>query len=462
MNTHSICRGVMGAAGLAFAALCIVLFAAPMAAFGFVGAAVLPVVGTGATGTSIVGDAGSRIIPDIDQIIDEYDPALTPALTLIDRLGELRMDVGAVEFSTLERSPFQRYAQVNGAHVAGGAGAARVVTVDAGHMIVPGDIVKLFVAAYNTTDGDVSWDYIVTATTSTTITVKQLPEVTTNTRGTYATAVAFGTVPALADNAILQWIGNAKSEADAASRPRRLEPAELIQYIQTFDMTAALSDHAQRLDVYGTPDLWADALRQMVGEYHKSRNLALLMQGEKSTTSDTNLNGEVQKTWKFRGLRASLANTISVPTAATIADLVTFTYSANTGYEGYAEKILFAGSGLLSKFDLAAAGSTLYTTQSETVFGVEMTTVKGRKGSVNLVWEPAFDEMEIPNEGYLLHMGYIGRATMQAPEQRGNDNSQKEYGAMVDRVMRQIISKEAPVVHKATGDRAVHRRVVLV
>lgn len=474
MKTHTFYRSVCGAAGLALLALCAV-FLTPVAAAGtLVAFAVTPGLGTGITGTSVVGDASARQVPTVSQIIDEYDPELTPFTSFLNRIGGLnaenRAAMGAapafagdlsnpksVEIEILERSRFQRYATADGGEIAGSAGAAVVVTVDAGHMIVPTDVVRLM---GNATDPEL--DYLVTASTATTITIKALPKVTSNTRGTSNTAVAFGTVPAIADGAVITWVGSAKSEADAASRPRRMEPTNTLQFIQTMDQTAALSDHALRIAVYGSAALESDATRQLAEEFKKTREAAYLFQGMKSVVEGTNLNGETQKTWKMTGLRGFITGTVTLPDNPTIEDISTFVYDANAGFEGRTTKVLFAGEDVMARFDsVLASYANLVVDMRDEEIGVSVRRVRGTKGAVDLVWHPMFDEYDLSDEGMLIDMRYVGRAVMHDVEERGGDNKQKDYGAMVDRELWQLISKEALVMHKATGDRSVHKRVVL-
>lgn len=475
MKKHTFYSAVCSFAGVFLAALLAVIgtiFLTPASAAVGVALAVTPGLGTGITGTSVVGDAAARQIPTVSQIIDEYDPELTPFTSFLNRIGGLndgnRGGAGpayagdlsnpkSVEIEILERSRFQRFAIADGGESAGTAGNAVVVDVEPGHMIVPTDIVKVM---GNATDGEL--DYYVTGSTATTITLKALPKVTSNVRGSSQTAVAYGTVPAIANGAVLTWVGSAKSEADAASRPRRMEPTNTLQYIQTLDQTAALSDHAMRIAVYGSAALESDATRQLAEEFKKTREAAYLFQGMKSVVSDTNLNGEVQKIWKMTGMRGFVTNEITLPDNPDIADISQFVYDAHAGFEGKVAKVLFAGTDVMSRFDsVLAAHANLTVDMKDEEVGVSVRRLTGSRGWVDLVWHPMFDEYDLADEGLLVDMRYIGRAVMHDVEERGGDNKQKEYGAMVDRELWQLISKEALVLHKGTGERAVHHRVVL-
>lgn len=465
--THRISRGATVLAGLVLAALCALFM--PLAAAAM--AAVPVALGTPSTGTTVVGTAAARQIPTVSNIIDEYDPELTPFTSFLNRAGGLNPENNdgapgfagdlsnpkAVEIEILERSKWQRFAQTSASSSAGAATAAVVLAVDSGHMIVPTDVVKIM---DNATDKEL--DYIVTASTSTTITVKALPKVTSNVRGSSNTAVAFGTVPAVADDARIQWVGSAKSEADAASRPRHLEPVNTLQYLQTLDAVAAMSDHAMRIAVYGSAALENDVTKQLTEEFKKTREAAFLFQGMKSVTEGTNLNGETQKTWKMTGARGFVTAAITLPDNPTVSDLNTFVYDAHAGYDGKVDKVLFAGTEVMSRIDsTVAAHANLIVDMRDDDIGVSVRHLRGTKGGVDLVWHPMFDEYDLEDEGLLVDLRYIGRAVLQEVEERGGENKQKEFGAMVDREMWQLISKEALVMHKATGARAVHKRVVL-
>lgn len=419
-------------------------------------------IGTVSDGTFLAGSAADRTIPAVSDIIDEYDRDLSVFTSFIDAFGGLNMNDKIrtptdYEFEILERTPFPRFATVNGATTAGSANAAKVVTVDAGHVIVPGCIVKSFTNATNAT-----LDYYVTAASATSITLKALPQVSATARGFSKTAVNFGTVPAFADGEYLRWVGNSKSEEDAASRSIALEPDQTFQVIQTFDATCTLSGHAESIGVYGSVKLATDKQRMMVEEFKKSRELAYLFQGQLAITSDTNLNNETRRFLKMRGSRGYITGAITLPSNPTLADIVNFTYDANEGHDGKTVKLLLCGENVANRFDTVAASTDLVrTVQDETTLGVEVMHVKGRKGGVDVVYHPLFDEMGLASEGHLYDMRYLGRSVMREVREYGGGQEQRNTGNMVDRTKWQLFSEEALVMHRATGTRAVHKRVVL-
>lgn len=450
--THRVCRAVLAFGGL-LAMLTLAILSAPVAGAVALGAAIAP-VGTTNTGYTGLDTQKGRHVPQVLDAIDQYRPELYPVTTIIDRLGFTK-DLDSVQVRWLEEGPLPRYVVANGGESAGSAGAAVVVDVDSRNAIKPGDTLW---SPENATDATLN--YKVTAVTGTTVTLVALPKVTGVAADTYQTAVAFGTVPAIADNEVLYWISNAKSEGDAASQPAGLEPAYVSNFVQTFDMTKGITDHAMRTLLYGTRSAWSEQLKKLVAEFRKNRENAFVFNGMKSVTSGTNLNGETAQTHTMTGLRGFLSQSISIPANATIADLVDFGYSAHDAFEGMGRrKILFAGTDVLKRLDKAAAGSTLHTMQSETVFGVEMHTIKTRKGRIDTVYHPLFDEQGLRDEGMLVDLRYLGRGVLQAPEAR--DIEQKRAGAGVDREFRQMISKETLIARLATGTGAVHRRVVL-
>lgn len=453
--THKVCRGALALAGLLTVALLTVMLSPFAAAAGVLGAAVIAPVGTTSTGFVDVSTQANRGVPQVLDAIDQYMPELYPVTTLIDKLTKT-YDAHSVEIRWQEEGVLPRYVTVNGVTTAGTAGASKTITVDSRNAIKPRDTMW---APDNATDS--ALNYIVDSVTATTVTLKALPKVTATAADTYRTPVAFGTVPVFADNEVLYWISNAKSEEDAASQPAQIEPAFVSNFVQTFDLTAGMSDHAMRTLLYGTQGNWSEQLKKLVREFRKNRENAFVFNGMKSVTSGTNLNGEVKTTHTMTGLRGFLTDSISIPSSPTIANLVSFIYDAHDAFEGLGKrKILVGGTDVLERLDLAAAGLPgLQTTQEETVFGVTMRSLIGRKGRIDTVYHPGFDEQGIPDEGYLLDMRHLGRAVLQAPEPR--DIEQKRAGAGVDRDFRQMISKEALVARMVTGEGAVSRRVTL-
>lgn len=461
MTTYKLLRAVNGVAAALVAVLAVVLLAPAATAFAL---ATSPIIGNTVRGGVGVEDVGGRLVPVVAKVIDEYEPDRTPFTTFLNNIGGLNDGLGKitnVEFEIMEMSSPQTFARVNesGGSVAGSAGATKTITVDSGHGVVPTDVLKDF---GNATDATL--DLLVTGATATTLTLVALPKVTSNTRGSSLSPVAFGTVPAFADDAYLQIIGSAKSEADAASDPRHMEPARTTQYIQTPDYTWYMSDHAERISVYGTRALKNDMMRRAVQEFKERRERAYLFQGEKSVTERVNLAGVVEETWKMAGLRSKLTTTVTLPDNPTDQDIVAFVYDLLPGHEGSGNqtKVALLGSDVMERIDTAAASaSVLRRTRDEKVLGVSVTTLEGSKGRIALVNHPLFDAMGLANEGYVLDMKYLGRAVMQEVEERGGGEKQKEYGQMIDATKWQLISKEALVVHKATGSAPRHLRVVL-
>lgn len=450
-------------AGVLLAAV-FAVFLTPLA-FASAGAALaapLPAVGTAVTGTSVIADAAARQIPSVSEVVDEYDQAVYPIQSLIERYGGLNVDEAirnpkGVLFEYLERSPYQRWAQVNGASTAGSAGAAKTVTVDAGHIFVPGFVVKDF---GNATDP--SLDYLVRSVTATSITIVALPKSTLSTREAYITPDDYGTVPAFADNAYLQWVGVLKSEKDAASQAIRQEPTSIRQLIQTMDQVASLSDHAMRIGVYGDGALEDETVSRNVGEFKRTREFAYLLQEAPSKTEDTNFDGSDEKYWKMRGVRGFVNQTITLPDSPTLSDIIAFNFLAHRGLEPPKTKILVAGSGLMERIDTVTAASDIVrTVQGEGTLGLAVRRIEGTPGNLDLWHQKMLDEVGLEDEGFVLDLDFMGRSVMQEVEERGGGMEQKNSGSMVDKVTWQLISKEALVMRRTTGPRTAHWRVAI-
>lgn len=398
------------------------------------------------------------LVPSISEALHLYEPQLFPVTQMIDELGIKDTPKNAHVHQWVERSRLPRFVQLNGAATAGAAGAAKTITVDSSNAVVPSHLLMAHGNASTSAQGQI---FLVTGQTATTLTLVALTPDTSNSRDAALTPNTFGTVPAFADGEYLFWVGSAKSEADAASKAIRIKSELQTNYIQTMDAVAKISDHAMRTMTFGNIDGWDDQQRALAWEFRKTREAAYIFQTDKTVSEVVNLNGETEKVHTMTGLYGFVDNEITLSRSGNEASLVSLVYDAHESDDGSPNKVLIGGEEFMEVADtIIAASNNLQTDRSETVAGVKLDMVRGKKGSIGLVYHPLFNEYGKSDEGLILDMEHLGKATLQPTQIR--EGQDKTSGKMVDQERKQLICKETLIVSKATGPRAVHKRISLV
>ncbi len=349
-------------------------------------------------------------VPSVTDVITRLQPSRFPFTTFLDRLGRAA-PCKQIKHSWPEISRYPREDAVNGATTAGAADASVDVTVDNGAYWRPNDILM---APDNATSPDAM--YYVSAVSGSVLTVYAMP----GSDGTTPyNADAFGTVPAFADGEGLYWVSNAKSEADTASLARQMTPDYKFNYVQTLDARVEISDHKMRSENFGTED-WLRQRRESLFEFRKSIENAMVFNGAPSIASDPD-DGET--IWLMAGLRHFVSSTISLPaTGATETDLVSFVYEAFADQNGSSRKVFMAGENYCEVIDKVGADSaTLQVMRDEKIAGVEIMSLKGRKGRLDTVYHPGFDEQGRSDEGVIVDLNHVVKRDYQAMEKRAAD-----------------------------------------
>lgn len=424
------------------------------------GVAALGAVGTG---TMDVTDNNTQLlVPSISQALHTYEPNLFPILQFVNELGynipreEIK---NAYYHQIIERSRLPRFVQVNGAVSAGSAGQPVTITVDAKLAVVPGAVLMPLQTANATTARTA---FIVTAVPSATqITIKALPPKNTDLRDDALTADTFGTVPALPDDTYMFWVGNAKSEEDAASLAIKMQAITKTNFFQTFDQVASISNHQIHTMTYGNVGSWGQAEKDLAFEFKKSQEAAIIFNALKSATADVNRNGETKQFLTMSGLFAQITSGVTLSRSGNEASLTSFLYDTHESDDGGRNKMLVGGSGVTEVIDTIVASSPgLRFERGDRVAGVTVDRIEGRKGDVGVVYHPMFDEYGYADRALVLDFDNIAQAEGVPSEIReGHD---KTTGNMVDRERKQLYGSKTIFAIKAQGARSVHKAVSLV
>lgn len=374
-------------------------------------------------------------VPSVSEIVTMLDTSDFPFTSLTQRLRKGQKPK-QVNHQWLEVSAFPRNVTINGVTTAGSADAAKQVTVDDSELLRVNDVL---IAPANATDATLQ--YVVTAVTSTTIDIKALPKDTTGTAP--LTAVAYGTVPAFADNEELYWVGVMKSQGDDASDPRALFPAPVFNYVQTEDLSVRITDHMLRSENYGPKD-WARIRKDQIREFRKNWEFsALFNEAPAVVTLDSEL------AWKMGGMKHFVNSTLSLATAAAYTDIVAFLYDAAEGNNGSRRRTLFGGSDLMEVIDKVNTGSNLNVVRGEKVLGIEITSLVGRKLRLDTIYHPGFDDTGRADEGVVVDLNQVEWNDFQPLERRVQDL--KKSAAGTDAEAEYYIQKATMTVRNAAA-----------
>ena len=354
--------------------------------------------------------------PSVSDVITLLDTSDFPFTTLMQRIRK-----GAKPKQVIHKwgevSTYPRTVTINGASTAGSANTAKTVTVDSVQMLKANDIL---IAPNNATDATLQ--FLVESASGTSLELLALPKDTTG--ASPYTAANYGTVPAFADNEALYWVGNAKSQGDDASDPRSIMPADVFNYVQTFDMTVEITDHMLRSENFGPKD-WARIRKDNLREFRKNEEYSALFNEAPAIVADP---GDSKLTWKMGGLKHFVNSTLSLSSSAAYADIVDFLYSASSGNNGSRRRVLFGGSDLMEIIDKVNTGSNLNVVRGEKVLGIEIASLVGRKLHLDTIYHPGFDETGRSDEGVVCDLNLLEWNDFQPVERRVQDMKKSTAG----------------------------------
>lgn len=390
-----------------------------------------------------------QVVPSVLETLARVEPSSFSVTQFLDGLPSV--NVTNVYPYWFEIGRYPRYVQINGATTAGTANTAKTITIDDIGAVKVGDILVSFANATNTT-----LQYIVvTKNSATSIDLQALPQDTTGTAP--LTAVNFGTVPAFADNEVLYWIGNSKSEADSVSDAITMYPAKRWNYVQTVEQNLETSDHAMRQANYG-PQNWQRTLGEGAYEFRKSREANFVFSTEPAVFQKSNNRGNTALYHKMGGCYGFIDGSLTLSSSAGISDINGLIYDAFANNSGSRTRLLIGGSTLMQTIDDSGV-SQIDLNQEETVRGVTVLNLRGRTGTLGAVYHPLFDEFGIADEGLILDPTMMYRLVYQEVERRNRNLKESSDG--IDAEGEYLIVKESLALMNATGENRCHWKVTV-
>jgi len=432
MNTKTNTSRVMRSASLVWG-----LIVAMLVLFDFTGVSAALAVGTAAS-TVREQDRDSNLrVPSVSRIITTLDSANYPFTTIMQRTRKGQKPKQVVHrFGQV--STWTRTLTINGATTAGSANANKVVTVDTVELIKPGDVLSAF---NNATDATLQ--YLVVAASGTSLTLKAMPK---DTAGTAPyTAVNFGTVPAFADNEVLSWVGNVKGQGADASSPRALMPATDFNYVQTEDIVIKITDHMLRTESFGGPDI-RNMERDQLREWRRNWEYSCVFNEAPAVFLDADGN----LTWKMGGLKHFAGLSLSLSSSATYANIVEFLYDTFDDNNGGRRRVLAGGAEVMKVFVTVNTGSALNVVRGEKKLGIEITSLIGRKGRLDTVFHPGFDDLGLADEFTVFDPDTMEWNDLQPTEKRKLDLKRSSSGT--DAEASQLIQKSTFTVNNPTAN----------
>lgn len=219
--------------------------------------------------------------------------------------------------------------------------------------------------------------------------------------------ISQATIPTWEANQVIYRLGNAMSEKDMTTEPFAVYPEEYEQYCQNFmaqiEETTFAGLTEKKVD-WDFNDMEIENLYSLRGEIEAS--FLFGVKHEIKNGSDTTLftNGVVR----------SIDKKLYYGTGGTDRKLDKETYTAwmesiFTGNNGSKERVLLAGSGLVSAISLLRETDKVMqnNSQMETHLGVKCTSIVSDFGTLKIVHAPLLDELGWKENGIVLDFEHI-------------------------------------------------------
>lgn len=277
-----------------------------------------------------------------------------------------------------------------------GGGATDTLTVDNGNMWAEDDMIR--VPSVNPSGGDELLLKVVSRS------------------GNDLTVSAVnngGTVPAIADNAVVYKTGNAKQELDAQTDPVNTHPVTLNNYCQIFMAQVEQSKYAQLANKVGG---WAyqNYVDETIFNYKTDCASAHVFSPSKSIESDG--------TYITQGIYHTVQNTINFgsgggtvdPSLQDIYDLGEAIYAAKNASDN---KILLAGSKVMSGLALIDKYQRDLSSKDREIFhGVKVTSLTTPFGDIKVKYDPLMDKQGKSEEALILDLNHVFKHEFKALE----------------------------------------------
>lgn len=220
----------------------------------------------------------------------------------------------------------------------------------------------------------------------------------TTTTVTIVRGVQGSTAAAVVDNDAWLLVTHAQPSGSAPVRSAFAQPTPYNNYIQTFNKTASL-DNAYKAGVLRT-DIDGPKMEQTIDALEQISNDIELayFQGVKELSGTTYYTGGIQNAIDTAGLAANALNGNGSSGIALSSFQAWMQSFMTTGSD---TKLMFAGPSAysaISTFANSNAGGYRTTDHSETVFGMNIETIKTPFGQISLASHPIFKNISILND----------------------------------------------------------------
>jgi hypothetical protein len=345
----------------------------------------------------------THLVRDVSTVLSKLQPDRYPLDTMLRRMPSgPRATQDKIEWAKISSLP--RKDTLNGATEAGNPAKSKDIVVTNGLMWRVDDV---FITPLTSTN-PAFW---VKAINGNTLTVYALGELTT------LNPTGFGTVPALADQTVISWLGNAKAEGFDASVSRMKMPDYDYNWQELFDATVTVSKTRRNTKNY-TEDDYIRSCRSQLEEFRKSIEGKIWFQKASRTVDPTT--GEHR--WTMNGITRYITKQLKYDkdlveqpriTEAMVIDWLVEAFSGNNGSEN---RFLFADtylSGELLKVPLVA---NRLRDQAETVLGVKVNRLEVNMGTVFLKTHRMFNELGYDHFGVIVDMENIQKRDLRPME----------------------------------------------
>lgn len=344
---------------------------------------------------------------DVSSVLSFLEPDLYPLDTMLRRMPEGEA-AKAVMVEWGEQSHYPRQDAINhgGGYAAGGATAAVSWVVDNVSMWRVDDII--FLPAQPTAPIMVV-ESITTGTS--TLSVRALGIRTGGNVG------GFGTVPLVADDEVIVWLGNAKVEGGTYTAARSSMPYYTTNYCETSDQVVSISGTRKATANYTKNHSWTDAQKEQLKEFRRSLEYKAWF-GDASETID-GTTGELR--WTMKGITRFITKTLTYDRDSVDGSRITEVMLLNwmrdlfAGNNGSTSRIMFADSYLsteLAKVPL----SGLRERKEVSLLGVKVEKIVFNLGTLYIKHHRGFNEMGLEHYGVAVDMESIERRTLRKME----------------------------------------------
>lgn len=272
-----------------------------------------------------------------------------------------------------------------------GGGATDTLTVDDGTMWSVDDLIR--VPSVNPSAGD-ELILLVEAVSTNDLTVRALNN--------------GGTVPAIADNAVIYKAGNSKNEDAATTSIVFKQPETLSNYCQIFMAQIQQTVYAARAKKVGgfTYQNYVDEV-----VYNYKSNVAMAQMFNPSKVKHTTSTGKDK--FVTQGAYHVIQNTVNFGTGSSavnpdLDDIYTLGESIWAGKDASQNKLMLAGASVIKGLaNITSYQRDLSAREREIYHGVKVTSLTTPWGDIKVVYDPLMDKAGKSNEAVVLDLDHV-------------------------------------------------------